>query len=205
MPTSTLKYEIFTENKDIHELMNITYGFYEVDIEVSQTDEEYNKFLEFPPLFKNCKLTDGSRKLISCMSAKKILLYYPLLQWYLEHGLSVTKVYSMIHCRKCQIFKDFGELVSDERRKGDADKKYAVIGNEMKNIGNSAYGRTSMNKAKHNKTTYETAQQYKRSVSSPYFRDPDKYGQMFEVQKRKKNDISKHASTTKHSYITMQN
>ena len=42
-----------------------------------------------------------------------------------------------------------------------------------------------MNKAKHNKTSYETQQQYKRSVSSPYFRDADKYGEVYEVQKRK--------------------
>ena len=42
-----------------------------------------------------------------------------------------------------------------------------------------------MNKAKHNKTSYETQQQYKRSVSSPYFRVADKYGEVYEVQKRK--------------------
>ena len=119
------------------------------------------------------------------MSAKKILIYYPLLKWYLEHGLKVTKVYGMMHCKQCKIFKSFGGLVSDERRKGDADDKYKIIGEEIKNIGNSAYGRTSMNKAKHNKTTYETQTQYKKPVSSPYFRDTDKYGEMYEVQKRK--------------------
>ena len=91
----------------------------------------------------------------------------------------------MIHCKQWRIFKSFGELVSNERRKGDTDEKYKIIGEEMKNIGNSAYGRTSMNKSKHNKTTYETQSQYKKSVGSPYFRDADKYGDMFEVQKRK--------------------
>ena len=91
----------------------------------------------------------------------------------------------MIHCKSCRIFKDFGELVCNERRKGDTDEKYAVIGNEIKNIGNSAYGRTSMNKAKHNKTTYETQAQYKKSLSTPYFRDAEKYGEVYEVQTRK--------------------
>ena len=56
----------------------------------------------------------------------------------------------------------------------------------MKNVGNSAYGRTNMNKAKHNKTSYETRKQYLKSVASPYFRDADKYGEIYEVQKRKK-------------------
>ena len=73
------------------------------------------------------------------------------MEWYIQQGLIGTKVYGMIHCKKCKIFKSFGELVCNERRKGDIDAKYKVIGNEIKNIGNSAYGRTSMNKAKHNK------------------------------------------------------
>ena len=93
------------------------------------------------------------------MSAKKILLYHPLLQWYIDHGLIVTKVHSMIHCKKYKCFKSFGELVSDERRKGDEDEDYKIIGDEIKNIGNSAYGRTSMNKDKHATTTYESLKQ----------------------------------------------
>ena len=32
----------------------------------------------------------------------------------------------------------------------------------MKNIGNSAYGRSAMNKSKHAKTTYETLKQTKK-------------------------------------------
>ena len=32
MPTSTLKYEEFSDNKNISDLMASTYGFYEVDI-----------------------------------------------------------------------------------------------------------------------------------------------------------------------------
>ena len=119
MPTSTLRYEAFTDDKDINELLKNTFGFYEVDIQVPDDDDSYNKFLEFPPIFRNCTLKDGSRKLISCMSTKNILIYHPLLNWYLEHGLVVTKVHGMIHSKCCKIFKSFGELVSDERRKGD--------------------------------------------------------------------------------------
>ena len=58
----------------------------------------YNKFLDFPPIFKNSELKNGTKKLISCMSAKKILIYYPLMEWYIQQGLIVTKVYGMIHC-----------------------------------------------------------------------------------------------------------
>ena len=117
MPTSTLKYEEFTDNKDINELLKTTFGFYEVDIEVPNNDEMYNKFLDFPPIFKNSELKNGTKKLISCMSAKKILIYYPLMEWYIQQGLSVTKLYGMIHCKKWKIFKSFGELVCNEKKK----------------------------------------------------------------------------------------
>ena len=56
MPTSTIKYEEFTDHKDITEVLKTTFGFYEVDIEVPNNDEMYNKFLDFPPIFKNSEL-----------------------------------------------------------------------------------------------------------------------------------------------------
>jgi len=71
----------------------------------------------------------------------------------------------MIHCKKYKCFKSFGELVSDERRKGDEDEDYKIIGDEMKNIGNSGYGRTSMNKSKHTSTKYETLAELKKNQS----------------------------------------
>ena len=38
---------------------------------------------------------DG-KKLVGALSAKKILLYAPLLRWYLEHGAVITNVYRTI-------------------------------------------------------------------------------------------------------------
>ena len=87
------------------------------------------------------------------MSAKKIL-YHPLLKWYIGHGLIVTKTYSMIYRMNCKIVKQFGELVSDERRNGDIDSHFNIIGDDINNIGNSGYGRTSMNKSRHASTTF---------------------------------------------------
>ena len=93
MPTSNLKHQIFNDNQNINELLKNTFGFYEVDIEVPKNDEMYDKFSEFPPLFKNCISNDKSKKLNSVMSCEKILVYHPLLQWYINHGLNVTKVH----------------------------------------------------------------------------------------------------------------
>ena len=96
------------------------------------------------------------------MSVKKILLFHPLLDWYVEHGLVVTKVHSMIHSKKWKCFEKFGKFVSDERRKGDIDEDYKIIADEMKNIGNSAYGRTSMNKSKHANISYKSLSETKK-------------------------------------------
>ena len=39
MPTGHLRYEEFSNNKNINDLLESTYGFYLVDIEVPKTDE----------------------------------------------------------------------------------------------------------------------------------------------------------------------
>ena len=90
------------------------FGFAEVDIEVPR--ELWSEFEEFPPLFVNrsipdnlvpkhmhdylkhsgCKRFPDQPKLLGVFSAKKILLYTPLLHWYLTNGLKLTAVYRTI-------------------------------------------------------------------------------------------------------------
>ena len=87
------------------------FGFAQVDIEVPY--ELYAKFSETPPLFvvqeiPDCtileemkiykektdrKTVKGTKKLLGVMKAKKILLYTPLIEWYLQHGLRLTVVH----------------------------------------------------------------------------------------------------------------
>ena len=90
------------------------FGFAQVDIEV--TDELYDKFSEMSPLFVVQEIPDrnipeemkiykektgrktvkGTKKLLGVMKAKKILLYKPLIEWYLQHGLRLTVVHQLI-------------------------------------------------------------------------------------------------------------
>ena len=205
MPTGVLRYEEFTEEKDINSLLNTTYGFYLIDIHVP--DDRYNDFCEFPPIFRNVYLKDNSRKLISCTNAKEILIYHPLLTWYIEHGLVVSKVYGMIHCNRYKCFKKFGEIVSDARRQGDIKDEFKIIGGEMKDVGNTAYGRTSMNKMKHTATSYSDYKTTRRKINSPYFVDCDEYGDTYEVSMKKgiiKQNIAIHISTAILQYAKMR-
>lgn len=88
------------------------FGLIEVDIHVS--DNLCDKFSEMPPIFKNVSvsrenlsehmkefaantdhLKSPQRMLIGSLLGEKVLLITPLLVWYLEHGLKVTKVHQV--------------------------------------------------------------------------------------------------------------
>ena len=88
------------------------------------------------------------------MKGEKILLTTPLLRWYIEHGLVVDKIYQIVEYIPKTCFKPFGEMITDARRAGDADPNKQLIADTMKLIGNSGYGKTVTNKAKHKTINY---------------------------------------------------
>ena len=125
------------------------FGCVEVDIRVP--DHLKEKFSEMCPIFKNTEISRDDigefmkayaeehnimaqprRSLIGSMKGEKILLATPLLKWYLEHGLEVTKVHQVIEFTPQPCFKPFGDAVSDARRAGDADPSKAIIADTMK-------------------------------------------------------------------------
>lgn len=111
------------------------FGAIEVDIEVPEHLKE--KFSEMTPIFKNVEVTEedigdymktyleasgkkfeNTRYLIGSMFGKNILLITPLLKWYLEHGLVVTKVHQLVQFNPKRCFERFANQVSDDRRAG---------------------------------------------------------------------------------------
>ena len=98
----------------------------------------YEKFSEIVPLFAvfeikvpgymkeykkltACKENKNSRKLLGVMKAKKILLYTPLLKWYIEHGLEVTAYHELLLYQPGRPFDWFPEEVANARREGDIE------------------------------------------------------------------------------------
>ena len=148
------------------------FGFAEVDIEVPE--ELWPEFEEFPPLFVNRGVPDSAvpnhmhdylkqsgrkrfpeqPKLLGVLSAKKILLYAPLLEWYLNRGLKLTAVYRTIDYEPREIFSWFVNEVADNRRKGDADKDKVLLAEVFKLLGNSAYGKFIEAVERQNRTLY---------------------------------------------------
>ena len=41
-------------------------------------------------------MVKGAKKLLGVMKAEKILLYTPLIEWYLSHGLRIRAVHELI-------------------------------------------------------------------------------------------------------------
>ena len=189
------------------------FGFFEVDIEVPEQLRKH--FSEFCPLFvisevpedqipqhmKDYKINTGrkmiknNKKLLGVMKAEKILLYSPLLKWYLNHGLQVTKIHRYIFYTSGRPFKWFPEEVSSARRAADQDKNKGEAGEARKQLGdtaklkgNSFYGKMIENLEKHISTKFTTDEKLIDKIfRSPFFEDLEEINEgVFEVRQRKK-------------------
>ena len=182
------------------------FGFFEVDIEVPE--QKRKRFSEFCPLFvisevpedqipqpmKDYKINTGrkmiknNKKLLGVMKTEKILLYSPLLKWYLNHGLQVTKIHRYISYTSGRPFKWFPEEVSSARRAADNDKNKKQLGDTAKLKGNSFYGKMIENLEKHMNTKFTTNEKLIDNIfRSPFFEDLEEINEgVFEVRQRKK-------------------
>ena len=182
------------------------FGFFQVDIEVPKQLRKH--FSELSPLFvlsvvpedqipqhmQDYKINTGrkkiknNKKLLGVMKAEKILLYSPLLKWYLNHGLQVTKIHRYISYTPGRPFKWFPEEVSSARRAADQDKNKRQLGDTAKLKGNSFYGKMIENQEKHMNTKFTTNEKLIDEIfRSPFFEDLEEVSEgAFEVRQRKR-------------------
>ena len=182
------------------------FGFFEVDIEVPE--QKRKRFSEFCPLFildevpeeqipqhmKDYQINTGrkkiknNKKLLGVMKAEKILIYSPLLKWYLNHGMQVTKIHRYISYISGRPFKWFPEEVSSARRDADNDKNKKQLGDTAKLKGNSFYGKMIENLEKHISTKFTTDEKLIDEIfRSPFFEDLEEINEgVFEVRQRKR-------------------
>ena len=76
------------------------------------------------------KRTTGKK--MGALEADEILLYTPLLRWYIEHGLELQVVYTTIEYQPGKILAWFVDEVTDARRMGDTDKEKAIFAEVFK-------------------------------------------------------------------------
>ncbi len=166
------------------------FGIVECDLAVP--DRLHDHFEEMPPIFKhatvglddigshmrefavnNQLLKQPRKSLIGSMRASQIMLGTPLLKWYLEHGLVVSRIYQVIQYTPKRCFREFGERVTEARRAGDRDPSQKLVGDTMKLIGNSAYGKTVTNKDKFVNLKVTNDDKAAELVNSRFFRRLD--------------------------------
>ena len=178
------------------------FGFAEVDIQIPK--RLWGKFEEMPPFFYNKQIPEQavpshmkayrdrtgrtqskSQKLVGALSAEKMLVYAPLLRWYLDHGAELLAVYRTIDYKKASMQR-FVDEVTEARRAGDADKTKALLADVLKLLGNSCYGKMIENVASHNSTRYTKDEKLvDRMLRSAYFEDLNEIGSAYELTSRK--------------------
>ena len=135
------------------------------------------------------------RQLVAGRKARQVLLTTPLLNWYLGHGLVVTKVHQAVEWQFQQCLKQFFMNIASERRQAAQDPSRAAHANKQKLTGTSAYGATLLNKEKFDNVYYVGENECLLKHNDPKFRSSTYIGDgVYEVQmahKVMKNDIPK--------------
>lgn len=184
------------------------FGFLECDIRTPEHLKDY--FSEMTPVFKNIEIdcndeniigshmyeynqtresgrAKPARKLIGSYFGDKILIYTPLLKWYLAHGMEITKTYSFIKANSHKAFAPFMEDVSNARRDGDADESKAMVADMSKLIGNAAFGRSGMDTSKHKEVKYMGCDKAVRAIfEKRNFHDVQELAGSYEVSLKKR-------------------
>ena len=76
------------------------------------------------------------------------------------------------------------DWVMDKRHLGDVELRYAILAKAAKTVGNSAFGRTIMNKNKFSNLKFCNEKQFNRAVNSYFFRDAEEYQGFCEVSSK---------------------
>ena len=120
------------------------FGFSEVDIQIPKN--LWAKFEEMPPFFYNKQIPEQavplhmkayrdrtgrtqskSQKLVGALSAEKMLVYAPLLRWYVKHGAQITCVWRTIDYASTKSLTWFVDEVTEARprRRRGQDQSFA--------------------------------------------------------------------------------
>ena len=105
--------------------------------------------------------------------------------------LKVTKVHYVVEFPEHKpCFQTFADKVCDARRKGDQDPNSDILANTFKLIGNSAYGRICMNRAKQTDTSYANGTHATALINNKRFKACREIGHdLYEIELFKKKHV----------------
>ena len=131
------------------------------------------------------KRTTG-KKLLGALEADEVLLYTPLLRWYIEHGLELQDVYTTIEYQPGKILAWFVDEVTDARCMGDTDKENAISAEVFKLLGNSSYGKMMEALKRHPNVSYtKDVKTVDRALCLAWFEDLTEIADAYEITSHK--------------------
>ena len=186
------------------------FGMCEVDCHVPDTLHDY--FSEMSPIFCTTQVDNNlcgdyvsqhvsqdylhktSRLLVGGMAAQKLLLATPLLKWYIDNGIIITKIHQVIEFVGKTCFKSFQEKITQTRRLAD-DPQHAkgaqALSNMAKQCGNSAYGSLCLAKERQTKIEHVKGESelYKKTNSPMYKKHVALEKDIYEIESSKKKIV----------------
>ena len=133
-------------------------------------------------------MTTPRRTLIGSYKGDKILLGTPLLKFYLDQGLVVSRVHRAVQWRSHPWLEPFADFMSTSRRAAVADPNQKILGETAKLVGNAGFGHFIMDVTRHREVKYEQDEsKVAHAINSFFFHDLEELSdEVFELKMYKK-------------------
>ena len=165
-------------------------GYVQCDIELPEILKA--NFANCPPIFRKTLVSkndigdlmktyaeeDGilaqpRKVLISSSTLQNGNLTTPLLLFYLQLRLFVTKIHRSVEYTPKKCFNSFVQAAMDERREGDKNPNSNVVAERLKLLANSFYGYQIIDRSRHTVTKYLSDEKTHAAINSKLFKRVD--------------------------------
>ena len=118
-------------------------------------------------------MSQPRKMLISSFTLQNGTLITPLLLFYLQLGLVVTKIHRFVEYTPKKCFNSFVQSAVNARRKGDENPNSSVVAETMKLLANSSYSYQIMDRSRHTVTKYLADEKTHAAINSKLFKKLD--------------------------------
>ena len=119
------------------------------------------------------------------MKATEILLYMPLLKWYLKHGLKVTPMHEILPYKTDRLFNWFPDKNDQAWSKTDKDEEKKIAGETSKLKGKCFYGKIIEDIMRHCHKKFTTDGKKDAALTLPFLGDLEETSNTYKAQERK--------------------
>ena len=113
------------------------------------------------------------KMLISSFTLQNGALNTPVLLFYLQLGLVVTKIHRFVEYTRKKCLNSFVRAAMDARRKNDKNPNSSVVVETRKLLANSSYGYQVMDRSRHTVTKYLNDEKTHAAISSKLLKKLD--------------------------------